>query len=114
MNLSEPIVTEQTLSETGARLELVVPGGLLYFRGHFPDKPVLPGVVQVHWAVLLAGRYLGKTGAFKGVTNLKFQRIIVPDQRVDLSLEYSAAKHALIFSYSSEAGPHSSGRILFQ
>ena len=25
-----------------------------WFRGHFPDNPVLPGVVQLHWAVTAA------------------------------------------------------------
>lgn len=114
MNSREPTVTAEELSQDGARLELLVPSGLVYFRGHFPGRPVLPGVVQLHWAVLLANRYLGKTGLFKGIRALKFQRIIVPDQSVELRLEYSTERRALSFSYSSDAGPHSSGRILFQ
>src|SRR5690606_9799268 len=35
-------------------LELGVPVDLAHFSGHFPQTPVLPGVVQIDWAISLA------------------------------------------------------------
>jgi 3-hydroxymyristoyl/3-hydroxydecanoyl-(acyl carrier protein) dehydratase len=95
-------------------LELVVPADLLYFDGHFDVAPVLPGVVQVDWAIHYGALHLGQTGAFAGIAALKFQQMIRPGQPVRLELARDLAKGSLNFRYFSEAGPHASGRILFE
>lgn len=97
-----------------ALLELVVPAELLYFDGHFSVAPVLPGVVQVDWAIHYGRRYLALAGAFKGINALKFQQMIRPDQPVQLELAHDAAKGSLNFRYFSDAGAHASGRILLE
>ena len=101
--------------ETGparALLELVVPADLLYFDGHFSVAPVLPGVVQVDWAIHYGRHYLALAGAFKGINALKFQQMIRPGCPVQLELVHDAAKGSLNFRYFSDAGAHASGRIL--
>ena len=60
-------------------------------RGHFPGAPVVPGVVQIKWAIALAQRYLAIGGGFAGMENVKFQRAMTPGSRVTLTLEYAAA-----------------------
>ncbi len=95
-----------------ALLELTVPADLLYFDGHFSVAPVLPGVVQVDWAIHYGRRYLGLQGSFGGINALKFQQMIRPGQPVQLELVHDAAKGSLNFRYFSEAGAHASGRIL--
>jgi acyl-CoA synthetase (AMP-forming)/AMP-acid ligase II len=96
-----------------ALLELTVPADLLYFDGHFAQAPVLPGVVQVDWALHYGTAYLGRQGAFAGIQALKFQQMIRPGQPVRLKLVRDAARNQLQFRYFSEAGAHASGRILF-
>ncbi|WP_322399994.1 AMP-binding protein [Massilia luteola] len=93
-------------------LELTVPADLLYFDGHFAVAPVLPGVVQVDWAIRYGAQYLGCAGAFAGIQALKFQQMIRPEQPVRLELSRDAAKGSLAFRYFSAAGAHASGRIL--
>lgn len=95
-----------------ALLELTVPADLLYFDGHFSVAPVLPGVVQVDWAIHYGRRYLGLQGSFGGINALKFQQMIRPGQPVQLELVHDAAKGSLNFRYFSEAGAHASGRVL--
>ncbi len=98
-------------------LKLFVPANLYYFDGHFPGRPVLPGVVQTHWAVHYARQHWGDLGEFGALEALKFQQVISADQSLDLWLEYQADKNKLYFTYTSgpESAPvaHASGRIVF-
>lgn len=102
------------LEQDAARvlLELTVPEDLLYFDGHFRVAPVLPGVVQVDWAIHYGRRYFGLEQRFDGINALKFQQMIRPRHPVHLELLHDAAKGQLQFRYFSDAGAHASGRIL--
>ena len=95
-----------------ASFDIQVPADLEYLRGHFPGQPVLPGVVQVHWAIERGAESFGALGTFKGIEALKFHRIIEPNTELKLELEYS--RGVLRFSYTSVHGQHSQGRILFE
>ena len=86
---------------------------LIYFDGHFEGNPVLPGVVQVHWAEAFGRRLLKLSGQFKCLEVIKFQKIIVPGHNINIILKYDDAKDKLSFKYESERGVHSSGRICF-
>jgi acyl-CoA synthetase (AMP-forming)/AMP-acid ligase II/3-hydroxymyristoyl/3-hydroxydecanoyl-(acyl carrier protein) dehydratase len=104
----------RVLEQAPARvlLELTVPADLLYFDGHFTVAPVLPGVVQVDWALHYGRIHFGLDGPFGGINALKFQQMIRPQQPVRLELVHDGAKGSLNFRYFSDAGVHASGRIL--
>jgi acyl-coenzyme A synthetase/AMP-(fatty) acid ligase/3-hydroxymyristoyl/3-hydroxydecanoyl-(acyl carrier protein) dehydratase len=99
--------------DSRACFELTAPANLLYFDGHFDDMPILPGVVQVDWAIALGRDCFALPPRFAGLHALKFQRVIQPEQLVHLELEHDAAKGSLSFRYVSSAGQHASGRIVF-
>lgn len=111
---TEPIVEASRVDGSNAELTLVVPPDLTYFDGHFASAPVVAGVVQVKWAIDLAGRYLGVMGPFTGFEALKFQQIMQPEQRVVLTLRWAAADGKLHFAYTSGDLRFGSGRILFR
>ncbi|USX22485.1 AMP-binding protein [Oxalobacteraceae bacterium OTU3REALA1] len=102
------------LERTGDRvlLEVTAPSNLYYFDGHFDVAPILPGVVQVDWAIHYGRQYFTLPAIFKGINALKFQQVIQPAQPVRLELLHDAAKGNLQFRYASDAGQHSSGRIV--
>jgi acyl-coenzyme A synthetase/AMP-(fatty) acid ligase len=118
---SEPLPRLPQVLNTTTRpdkmvLELFIPAHLYYFDGHFPGRPVLPGVVQTHWAVHFAREQWGVLGEFSGLEAVKFQQVITANQTVQLHLEYMADKAKLYFSYTSNtpgATPYASGRVLF-
>ena len=93
--------------------ELRVPADLFYFDGHFTDAPLLPGVVQVEWALHFARLHLDLPAQFRAMHALKFQQPVLPERPVRLALDYDASKSSLQFRYLSAAGQHASGRILF-
>ena len=107
----DPIVVEHRVRADSAEIELVVPHDLHFVRGHFPGAPVVPGVVQIKWAISLAQRYLAVGDGFTAMKNVKFQRVMTPKSRVTLTLEYVAAARTLRFSFASADGRYSSGRL---
>jgi acyl-coenzyme A synthetase/AMP-(fatty) acid ligase len=95
-------------------LEITAPANLLYFDGHFDVAPILPGVVQVDWAVHYGRQYFTLPTGFKGINALKFQQVIQPEVPVQLELIHDTAKSSLNFRYMSAAGQHASGRIMLE
>ena len=114
MNIVAPEIIAASVEPLRADLEISAPKDLYFFQGHFPEQAILPGVVQVHWAVELARTYLGLKATFKGIEGLKFHRVITPCTTLQLTLEKSEQTGKLHFSFASEGGVHSQGRILFE
>lgn len=114
MNIVDPEIISQSIEPPQASYELAVPEQLYYLQGHFPEKPILAGVVQLQWAVELASAVFTNLRNFKGIEALKFHRIIEPHARLTLALELTEATGKLHFSFSSEDGVHSQGRLLFE
>lgn len=93
-------------------LELEVPVDLAHFSGHFPQTPVLPGVVQVDWAQQLARQVLELPPLFAGMEVLKFQQLIRPGDHLQLTLRFDAERGKLHFAFRNGELACSSGRIL--
>lgn len=107
-----PEVLEQSASDGEWSLQLSVPPDLAYFSGHFPKAPVLPGVVQVEWALNLGRQLLNLDGAFAGMEVLKFQQLVRPGDEIQLHLRFDAERGKLYFAYRNDTATCSSGRIL--
>jgi 3-hydroxymyristoyl/3-hydroxydecanoyl-(acyl carrier protein) dehydratase len=112
----DPVVLRETLSPDRLEAELQVPGDLRWFQGHFPGQPVLPGVVQLGWAIrhaaALAGQCAGPGAVVTGIRQLKFKAVITPDTVLTLEVFRDGAAGGLRFCFRSAAGEHSSGLLL--
>lgn len=109
---SQPQVRAVRRVADAVEIDLFVPRTLEFFPDHFPRLGLVPGVVQVDWAIALAREHLPVAGAFRGVRGLKFQRPIFPDTPVTLTLARSAP-HELTFAFRAPGHDCSSGRVLF-
>ncbi|WP_144635369.1 AMP-binding protein [Bordetella genomosp. 13] len=93
-------------------LSLEIPLDLPCFDGHFPQAPVVPGIVQVGWALDYARGHLDPSLGFYGMEVLKFQRLVRPGDVVALTLRHEPARGRVVFDYRMDGHPCSSGRIL--
>ncbi|MEX3775133.1 AMP-binding protein [Pseudomonas sp. MYb118] len=109
-----PEVLEQSETEGEWSLQLAVPPDLAYFSGHFPQAPVLPGVVQVEWALQLGQQLMDLPPKFAGMEVLKFQQLVRPGDEIQLHLRYDPARGKVYFAYRNETATCSSGRILLE
>ena len=65
-----------------------------YLAGHFPGRPIMPGVLMVEAmaqagavAVLTGDENRGKLALFAGIDDVRFKRIVVPGDEIELTCE---------------------------
>lgn len=85
-------------------------GDEVFFAGHFPQNPVMPGVIQIE-SMAQAATFLtqiakekdvaGRRPAFIGVENCKFRAAVVPPADLIIKVEMVTARRTL-FKYSGK------------
>lgn len=96
------------------QVSLRVPLDLACFSGHFPTAPVLPGVIQVGWALQQARERMTLPPRFAGMEVLKFQQLVRPGDLLNLTLRFDAERGKLYFTFRAGEQSCSSGRILLE
>jgi len=108
----------RNVSEDKAEIILTAPADLDYFKGHFTDNPLLPGVVQVHWATQVSSEIFSLKTQPKKIEKLKFKTFIFPDTKVGLFLERKSDRRiSFLFQSKNALGEvidHSSGILNFE
>lgn len=92
-------------------LDMVVTADIAWFRGHFPSFPILPGVVQLDWALSYAREHLGLVIEAARQYQVKYKSGIFPDDHLTLTLTHSPSKNRLSFEYRRDGALCSSGQI---
>jgi 3-hydroxymyristoyl/3-hydroxydecanoyl-(acyl carrier protein) dehydratase len=105
-----PALTSERLSADGFYCTFVVPPGTPFFRGHFPEHPILPGVVALDWLLAAAERLQGRPPGPMTLLNTKFQVVIEPGACLELTLTAKSAGYFL-GTIRSQAGIHATALI---
>ncbi|MCU5775354.1 hydroxymyristoyl-ACP dehydratase [Erwiniaceae bacterium BAC15a-03b] len=110
-----PVELSCRQQQAQAELLLRVDADLFWFRGHFPQQPLLPGVAQLDWVMHYGTQLLAAGKQFSSIENIKFQQPVLPDSTLKLALTWNALKNQLSFRYLLQQGEcesvASSGKI---
>ena len=105
------LVVDPSLRSMSCRF--LVNHDLPVFRGHFPGAPIVPGIMQVGWAVELARNNRLVSGLCTGIVTAKFRRLMLPGMDIDAALERGSTAGQLQFSFRLRGDVVSTGRLQF-
>jgi 3-hydroxymyristoyl/3-hydroxydecanoyl-(acyl carrier protein) dehydratase/acyl-CoA synthetase (AMP-forming)/AMP-acid ligase II len=113
-DLKTPIAISCIADENSVELVLDMLKSLACFNGHFDDFPVVPGVALIDWAMRAAESRLLRDHVFIGMSQIKFQKFIQPNQIIRLSLDFNLESMNLKYKYHSAGIIYSSGILKFR
>ena len=65
-----------------------------YFQGHFPNRPLMPGVLQLEAMAQLGGILIshlpegkGKLAVFAGIDKVRFRQMVTPGDQLEMHCE---------------------------
>ncbi len=74
-----------------------------FFQGHFPEFPIMPGVLIVEALAQTAGIAVaaqeeeqGKLGVFAGIDSIKFKKQVMPGDTLKLEAEILSSKMGVV------------------
>jgi 3-hydroxymyristoyl/3-hydroxydecanoyl-(acyl carrier protein) dehydratase len=109
-----PNVIAQRRDETHCELDLTFNADCPWLEGHFPGQPILPGVVQIGWAVHFAGKIYGYHTGVHTLEQIKFRQPIFPGKHLTLHLMPDLQRHKLRYEYRDADSNYSSGTLHFE
>lgn len=97
------LIDEAYMKDGKAYGKFHINGDEWFLKGHFPGRPVVPGVIQCEimaqtCCVLLAENLRGQTPYFTGLNNVKFKNTVEPGDTMELECEIVKVKEPFYFA----------------
>lgn len=109
-NVTYPNIVKLENDGQNAEITLIFPKNSNFFKGHFPDFPILPGVVQLFFAKEFARDIFNLYFVPQKVKKVKFSSIIKPEMKVKLVLTRN--EKLIEYKYIDEEKTFSSGTFV--
>lgn len=108
----EPTVLGEQQSATRLELDLRVPEDLAHLPGHFPETPIVPGVVQIDWVMRAIRRLTDLPVEILAIEALKFKQPLLPGDEFTLVVKTDGAGERYEFELLTGRATVSVGRVL--
>ncbi|MBR6412547.1 MAG: acyl-CoA synthetase [Alphaproteobacteria bacterium] len=109
-NVSEPVIENLKFDKNQLSADLIFLKEAIYFQGHFPRYPILPGVIQLHFVFYFLKHYFHLNPIHYCIQKLKFTNLILPDVRVHFQMD-KIGQGEYSFSYQSGDKLYSTAKV---
>lgn len=102
------LVDQMSVDENNvAHARYTVTGEEFFLKGHFPDYPVVPGVILCEimgqcCSLLVKEQLVGRTPLYAGLDKVRFKRQVRPGDTIEVS-GYITKQKSLVFFVHAEA-----------
>ena len=112
-NVAEPIVKNLVKTDGSLSADFMFLGDSAYFKGHFENCPILPGVIQLHFVIKFIQMFFHKSVGVYDIIKLKFTNLILPDTFVHFKLD-KLSDNEFSFCYENGGVKYSAGKIVIK
>jgi acyl-CoA synthetase (AMP-forming)/AMP-acid ligase II len=109
-----PVLLSERRDTRSLSRELRVPAELAFLEGHFPGRPIVAGVVQIHWVLQAARELVGPELRVRALEGLRFRDLLLPDQVFSLELELAESRDSLRFRLFADDRVFTSGKAVLR
>lgn len=100
------------LDNKGIQARVVADASSPWFAGHFPDKPILPGIAQLKMVADVISQATQSPMGIWQLTRIKFKKIIVPGEELEMHITPAAAANQYTFHITSQGQDTCSGAMV--
>lgn len=109
----DPVPNSLSIEENKLCVWLNLDPQLDWFKGHFPKQPILPGVIQVEWALHYSKVLLGPL-TLKSIKQVKFTMPLIPTKKVLLEIKAEGATNTKTVSFAYSVPKEEGSRVASQ
>lgn len=84
--------------------EVAVPAESIWFQGHFPGDPLLPGIAQLYLVMETLREALKTEIRLTGLKRVRFKRVIRPEETIAIAVDSVQDKPGLYRFHLTVAG----------
>jgi 3-hydroxymyristoyl/3-hydroxydecanoyl-(acyl carrier protein) dehydratase len=100
MGVPDPVTADgdDKIRLTESTRALMLPADAIWFDGHFPNDPIMPGVAQIQLVLEAVNATLGTVCRIKSLKRIRFRSMIRPGDRFEIETQ-AAAGHTGTFQF---------------
>jgi len=88
--VKSPVVNTTLVNTAHLKATMAIPADGPWFEGHFPGRPILPGVAELALAIAALRQESGKPLPLRGIASARLRHPVLPGDRLELSAHESA------------------------
>ena len=89
--MNTPLANTVLVNTTDLKATIPIPADGPWFEGHFPGRPILPGVAELALAIAALRQETGEPLPLRGIAFARLRHLVLPGDRLELSARKSAA-----------------------